>query len=296
MTIKRKAAYKEVNEVLGTNFTKSLSKGDWNQIAFDYPLTEEFMEKYIDRLNIITLSAWQKFSEDFIRKHSNIMDWKSISAGQVLSEDFIEEFKDKLDWYGIIKYQTLSEDFIERLLKSGFLTNKLNEGISDFDKDYILYHIAKNQKMSIEFLKRYGIDHNLFNMAWTYRDADFKKKYIMGGGKFECYEDYFIVYKAVRMGGYPLFSYKFKYEKGGIYESKCDCFPKAPSYGIHAGTISTAKHWRMVVYDMQGTECKILKCKVRYEDAGMYFEKSNFLGGDVSEIRCSKIEVIDYVD
>lgn len=108
---------------------------DWNTIsAFKY-LSEEFMEKYFNRLNIFSLCNTQRLSEKFIRKHINELDDKSLkilSNTQIynFSYDFIFENKEKLDMKAIAK------------------NKKLIKVLSDF-KDYsdinlISYHYKEN--------------------------------------------------------------------------------------------------------------------------------------------------------
>jgi hypothetical protein len=60
------------------------------------------------------ISMYQKLSEQFIEKYSDKVYWNYISTYQNLSEEFIEKYSDKLIWLYISKYQVLSENFIRK--------------------------------------------------------------------------------------------------------------------------------------------------------------------------------------
>jgi len=154
-----------------------LSKGldpsyvKWEEMYLE-KLSEDFIIKYINFLDIERISHYQKLSEDFIRKYSDLVDWRNISYFQKLSENFIEEFKDRVDWKEISSRQTLSEDFIRKFqdkieqsrswseitqyqnLSEEFMDefqNKLDwEKLSDYHENRKYGH-----KLSIEFLLRH---------------------------------------------------------------------------------------------------------------------------------------------
>ena len=87
---------------------------DWAYISKYQKLSEEFIEKYIDKVDWFYISIFQKLSESFIEKHIDKADWYYISKYQILSESFIEKHSDKVDWYWILKYQKLSKKFIRK--------------------------------------------------------------------------------------------------------------------------------------------------------------------------------------
>jgi hypothetical protein len=55
--------------------------------------------------NWSVVSSHQKLSEDFMERFADKLDWFFISIKQKLSESFIEKHKDKLDMELIEKYQ-----------------------------------------------------------------------------------------------------------------------------------------------------------------------------------------------
>lgn len=53
----------------------------------------------------------QTLSEDFIEKFQDKVDWERISYHQILSEAFLRKFQDKVDWECLIfrKYTEISK-------------------------------------------------------------------------------------------------------------------------------------------------------------------------------------------
>lgn len=80
----------------------------WYLISKYRYLSEEFIEKYRDKLYWDWISIEQNLSESFIEKYKDKVDWICISEQQTLSEAFIEKYKDYVDWEYISKYQDLS--------------------------------------------------------------------------------------------------------------------------------------------------------------------------------------------
>jgi len=66
---------------------------------------------FTDKFDWATISRL-KLSEQFIEKYKDKVDWNRISECQELSEKFIEKYKDKVNWYYISKHQKLSTEFI----------------------------------------------------------------------------------------------------------------------------------------------------------------------------------------
>lgn len=71
---------------------------DWTTISSYKYLSEDFIEEFLDKLNINSICSHQHLSEDFLRKHSHRIDYKAVSTSQIqnLSYDFIFENKDKM--------------------------------------------------------------------------------------------------------------------------------------------------------------------------------------------------------
>ena len=241
---------------------KFQNKLDWDWLSCNQPLSEEFIEKFQDKVDWRYISAYQKLSEEFIEKFQDKVYWRYISTYQKLSEEFIEKFQDKVNWTYISAYQKLSENFIERNLRYLNLV--------------LCFHF---QKLSDEFIKR----HNLIvskNSFWQYKDTEFKKQKLIKTEKYECFDDHFIAYKAIRKDRYSLYNFQYQYLPGETYESTCDCTANENSFGLNVGTYYFAK---LYLGNLNGF---VVKCKISYEDIGRIVH-----GGD--KVRCFKITVLE---
>ena len=68
---------------------------DWRYISKNQKLSEEFIEKYIDKVNWDCISINQKLSEEFIEKYIDKVNWHYISQFEKVSESFIKKHSDK---------------------------------------------------------------------------------------------------------------------------------------------------------------------------------------------------------
>ena len=232
---------------------------DWGIISRCQKLSENFIREFQDKVDWWNISKYQKLSQKFIRKFQDKVDWRCISESQKLSEYFMQEFRDKIKWYWISKYQKLSEKFIRK-----------------FQDKIIWDYILKHQKLSENFIRKFGL--NIDKDNWLYKDTDFKKQQIIDCGLYECHEDYFIAYKAIRNDRYSHFNFQYQYLSNEVYECHCDCTDNDISFGLSVWTEKGAKE-----YNDTGL---IVKVKVKYEDVGR-------LVHDENKIRCFKIEVLD---
>lgn len=89
---------------------------NWRFLCQYSKLSEDFIDRFNDKVQWRLISSNQKLSEEFMRKWANKINWKRISSSQVLSIDFIREYKDKLDWKHISSCQHLSERFIKEFV------------------------------------------------------------------------------------------------------------------------------------------------------------------------------------
>lgn len=268
---------------------KYQDKINWFSVSKYQVLSEPFIEKYIDKLNLDYISRNQKLSETFIEKYQDKVDWNYVSKYQKLSEGFIEKYKDKVNWSYISTYQPLSEHFIKNNVKvyywNKILTHQqLSEEFIGEMLDKQLPHCLVNnllsyQKLSDEFIKKYGLKINKNNL-WQYKDTEFKKQRLINSGKYECHEDYFIAYKAVREDRYSLFNFQYQYLPGETYESHCDCTVEEDSFGLNVGTYNFAKDY------LGYRKGIVIKCKIYYEDIGRIVHKAH-------KVRCFKITVLE---
>ena len=95
------------------NKINSFDEDDWYSISEYQSLSEEFIEKYSNKLNWYWISKRQSLSEKFIEKHSDKVVWEFISELQSLSEEFIRKHINKIhiSWL-------MNNNFISRKLKN----------------------------------------------------------------------------------------------------------------------------------------------------------------------------------
>ncbi len=74
---------------------------NWIKISNHMYLSEEFIEKFQNKVNWICISCEQELSEEFIEKFKYKVNWYYISQSQELSEEFMEKIKDKVYWYNV---------------------------------------------------------------------------------------------------------------------------------------------------------------------------------------------------
>ena len=68
---------------------RTLDRVDWYWISGKYEfLTEEFMEKYIDFVNLVCASFCQTLSEEFARKYHNDIYWKAFYDKKILEKHY----------------------------------------------------------------------------------------------------------------------------------------------------------------------------------------------------------------
>lgn len=270
----------KVNELLNTGY-----KIDWIDISRHKNLPESFIREFKNEVDWYWISKYQKLSENFIREFQDKIDWPYISKHQDLSESFIRDFQDKVNWFLISRYQNLSEDFIREFkYKVDWphisTCQKLSEPfIREFKGYASWYCISKYQKLSNKFINefKYKLYLNEIKESWHYKTTDEKKQAVIATGLYECHEDYFIAYKGIRSDRYSKFNFQYKYEKGGIYESWCDCTNNENSFGLSVWDELNARDY---------CDELVVKVKVNYEDVGRVVHN----GG---KIRCFKIKILE---
>ena len=284
----------------------------WNYIVQHQVLSENFIEKYLDKINWFYLLQLQVLSENFIEKHLNSfdnIDWLFVSSSQKLSESFIEKYSDKINWLNVSTYQSLSESFIDKFkykldlnnisiyqkLSESFIENnldilplslvlkyqKLSESffekimpnLTDLDKDNMMFY----QNYSNKFAKKHNLLKSFVAKIKSYYRA---KRRIKESEKYECYDNYFIAYKAIRIDRYSFYNFQYQYLPNQTYESTCDCTEEENSFGLNVGTYDFAESY---LGRKQGI---IVKCKVNYDDIGRIVHNGE-------KVRCFKITVLD---
>ena len=283
--MENKSITQRVNECLGTNYKGLITKIQWEEISKCQKLSELFIREFQDKVDWWNISTYQKLSESFIREFQDKVDWHWISEYQNLSEDFIREFQNKVNWYEISKYQKLSEPFIREFQDKVYWRlisryQKLsNEFIEEFQDKVDWLYISKYQKLSNEFIEEFKgrLYLNRIKDSWHYKTTEKKKQAVIDTGLYECHDTYFIAYKGIRSDRYSNYNFQYKYEKGGTYESWCDCSSSENSFGLSVWDEPNAREYCNKL---------VVRVKVNYEDVGRVVH-------DGGKIRCFKIEVLD---
>ena len=257
-------------------------------------LSNDIIDKYVNWLAFNILSLYHNLSYDFVDRYCHKLNWMIISNRSGLTEEFIDRYCDRLNWSSICDKQVLSEEFIEKHIYDFELDEVLkSKCLSEYfierhigDEDFSWIDVAKHQKLSDNFIKKHSdeLSNVLYYLHdnWNYKSVSDKKQAIVDTGLYECYDDYFIAYKAIRINRYSLFNLQYKYEKGCVYDSLCDCSDNENSYGLNVGSECFA-----INYGDSSSFCyNVVRCKVRYEDVGRVVH-------DGQKIRCFRIEVLD---
>lgn len=161
---------------------------NWNVISKKSNLPNEFMDKYKKQLNWTVISEFHELSLEFIQRYesdiywifinSNLsitdeiilkylrrMDFGILSGNSNVSENIIEKFWIRFNRTKLLQTKELSQEFIRKnILRIGIDCNMIiyqyiPEDViiehMDIFKDW-LYLISKRQKLSSEFLMKYG--------------------------------------------------------------------------------------------------------------------------------------------
>lgn len=167
------------------NYNKDIN---WNVISKISNLPNEFMDKYKTQLNWTVISEFHELSLEFIQRYesdiywifinSNLsitdeiilkylrrMDFGILSRNSNVSENIIEKFWIRFNRIKLLQTKELSQEFIRKnILRIGIDSNLIiyqyiPEDVivehMDIFKDW-LYLISKHQKLSDEFLMKYG--------------------------------------------------------------------------------------------------------------------------------------------
>jgi len=122
----------------------------WYHISYYQMISEQFIEKYSDKLRWAGISLAQELSEQFMEKHSDKLTWDYISMSQKLSEDFIERHMDKLYWQegdGGVSHLDVNIHLSSALKKK--IKNRINEYWEPMsrDEDYKEFKIKVKDRL-----------------------------------------------------------------------------------------------------------------------------------------------------
>lgn len=237
--------------------------------VIDIPMIESLWDRILSAKNALSsnikyIAEYQALNDEFVEKHFKLLkSCIGLYQNQNLSNEFYRKHLNEIDpifYKTIIKYNNLSLDILETILQKD---PHLNDDIATY------------QNVPQSFLKSHHTE--IPSDSWRLKDTAFKKNAIMKIGVYECHDDYFIAYKAIRPNRYSIFSSGYHYEKGHTYTSTCDYTNEYCSFGLSAGTLEYAKKYG-------GKLAIVVKCKIAYKDVGRVFS---------DRVRCTAIEILD---
>ena len=81
-----------------------------NILLSSQKLSESFIEN--NKKNWKLISRYQELSEEFIDKYSDRVYWDLISQYQQLSKEFIKKYREKIDIYCLYNNKVINTDMI----------------------------------------------------------------------------------------------------------------------------------------------------------------------------------------
>lgn len=102
---------------------------DWKDLLEEKQFSDQFLNRNLDYFLWLnkkdkglciwkTLSYFQHLSDDFIQKYKNKLDWGLMSASQPFSENIMLKYMDKIDWEETVQNKELIITYpVERELK-----------------------------------------------------------------------------------------------------------------------------------------------------------------------------------
>jgi hypothetical protein len=132
-----------------------------NDLLINQHLTNEQIEKYIEIVNINNvnwdlLQEYQNLSEDFINKYENKLEWDLISENQFMELKFLIKNINKINWSLIAKNYKMQKIMNESFIKLFINTNIWDNigWIENIDFNTILIYSNKlNKKSYISILE-----------------------------------------------------------------------------------------------------------------------------------------------
>lgn len=277
-------------EDLGVKELVELSDKNWEWLSEKERLSECFIRKYFDNLDVVRICMFQTLSESFIHDYKDRLVWRLICKHQKLSEVFMNEHLEYLTWKEVCIYQELKDEFLRQNLKHLdwrmiAIYQDLNESfIKDFKDCLDMESVCEYQYLSEEFRNKHSLTVSKDN--WLYKDVDYKRAAIVNTGLYNCYEDYFIAYKAILSDRYSTNKFYFQLREfiiGNTYECKADFTNKEYSFGLSVSTKNREEFFKKVI-----NASDVCKVKIYYKDVAGVFP--NYYNDGT--VRCKKLTVL----
>lgn len=248
-----------------------------------YKIKDEYLHLIADNTKNFSFSLvnieCQKLSIDFYKKHKDKFYLSYFLIHQKLSENDINEIFDDIIYHNI-----LDNLFVCQILSESFLHSIKEHWI---DNDYLKGYLVNYNKLSDDFRKEFDLSRYLWDENWLYKSTEFKKEKLIKTNNYECFEDYFIAYKAIRPDRYSLYDFQYQYLENGIYQAKANYnIDEISSFGLSVGTKERCEYYGVEYGDYDAKACIIIECKIYYDDIAAIVH-------DGDEIRCAKIEILE---
>src|SRR6185437_15837344 len=91
---------------------------DWKALSENPNLTSEFIEKNLDKLNLIEISCHPNMTLEMIKKHIGKIDWGSVWLNPNLNFsdtetlNFVYQYWDIIAWNPLSSHPNLTDEFI----------------------------------------------------------------------------------------------------------------------------------------------------------------------------------------
>ena len=112
-------------------------EGLWRSISYHQQLSEQFIDKYKDKLSWKNLCETQRMSEKFIEEHLSYtkMWMDTLVEFHTFSEQFLDKYFGMINPVFVARCENLSEEFIKKHFKD-------DEYLTHVAKNWNLYDVA----------------------------------------------------------------------------------------------------------------------------------------------------------
>jgi len=129
-------------------------------------LSEDFIIKHQEKLNLIVIATYQKLSIDFINKNKNIFDLSLIFSYQKINLKLLKENEDSIHFEMLSENNNLTEDIVDEYLyklNMEKISKKIKlsyEFIKENKSCIYMDNILVNENMEVETLRKLSGDFN----------------------------------------------------------------------------------------------------------------------------------------
>lgn len=121
---------------------------EWYYLWDEQKVSEQFIERHLDKVNWDRICITSDLSEDFIRRHIDKVDWESICCAQNLSESFLREYWDQVFWYDILMFHdNLTPEFVREIVQ---FASKNYKG-----QEPLIENLSNNTKVDKKIFREY---------------------------------------------------------------------------------------------------------------------------------------------